>query len=157
MEEVLHTCLRQMCEKQMVFPCYQNYKESWLREFQLFNKSMICYHGTPGSKVVLNYKMKKAGREEIGYHTVSLLPVYENIYVKQFILFEDEEIVYYFQETTEDEVKTTDKNIIGNQKVCAGKYGRINEMIQMLPANRKMAMIEFAQEERLAERLFKMY
>jgi len=157
MEEVLYTCLRQMCEKQIVFPFYQNYKEAWLREFQLFNKSMICYHGTPGRKVTLNYKMKKAGREELGYHTVQLLPVYENIYVKQFVLFEDEEIIYYFQEMAENDVKTTEKSVLANNKIRAGKYGKINEMIQMSPANRKMAMIEFVQEERLAERLFKMY
>lgn len=157
MEEVLHTCMRQMCEKQIVFPFYQNYKEAWLREYQLFNKTMLCYYGMPGSKVTLNYKMKKAGREELGYHTIPILPVYENIYVKQFVLFEDEEIIYYFQETTEEGIKTSDKYVIGNQKIRAGKYGKINEMLKMLPANRKMAMIEFAQEERLAERLFKMY
>ena len=35
--------------------------------------------------------------------------------------------------------------------------GKINDMIQMSPANRKLAMVEFAQEERLAEKVFKMY
>ncbi len=157
MEEVLHECLRKMCEKQMVFPFYLNYKESWLRELQLYNKAMICYNAVPGSKVSLCYKMKKAGREELGYHTVPLLPVYENIYVKQFVLFEDEEIIYYLQETTEDETIASDRKILENQKNDAGKYGKINAMVQMLPANRKMSMIEFVQEERLAEQLFKMY
>ena len=88
---------------------------------------------------------------------IPLLPVYENIYVKQFILFEGEEIVYYFKEVNGEETITTDKMILGNKKSGAGKYGRINEMLTMAPASRKMAMVEFVQEERLAQRLFKMY
>ena len=156
-EPVLHKCMREMCEKQLVFPFYLNYKETWLRELQLYNKSMICYYATPGSKVMLYYKIRKAGREELGYHSVPLLPVYGNIFVKQFILFEEEAVVYYFQETKDGEHVTSDKMILENVKSTAGKYGRINEMIEMSPANRKLAMAEFAQEERLAKRLFKMY
>lgn len=157
MEPVLHKALREMCEKQLVFPFYQNYKEEWLRELQIYNKSMICYYAEKGSKVTLCYKKKKNGREELGYHTIPLLPVYENIYVKQFILFEEESVVYYFQEVNGENIITTDKMILENRKSSAGKYGRINEMITMAPASRKMAMVEFMQEERLAEKLFKMY
>jgi hypothetical protein len=149
--------MREMCAKQMVFPFFQNYKDAWLREFQIYNKSIICYQATPGSKVTLCYKMKKSGREELGYHTVPMLPIYENIYVKQFVLFEDEEILYYFQEVTGDENYNTDKMILENQKSNAGQYGKINDMIKMSPASRKMAMAEYIQEERLSERLFKMY
>ena len=157
MEPVIHKALRDMCEKQLVFPFYQRYKDEWIRELQLYNKSMICYQATPGSKVTLCYKMRKSGREELGYHTVPMLPVYENIYVKQFVLFEEEAIVYNFQETCGDETVSTDKLILENRKSSAGKYGKINEMIQMAPASRKMAMAEYLQEERLADRLFKMY
>ena len=157
MEPVLHKALREMCEKQLIFPFYQNYKEEWLRELQIYNKSMICYQAAPGTKVTLCYKMKKNGREELGYHIVPLLPVYENIYVKQFILFEDEAIVYYFQETNGEESVSSDKKILENKKSSAGKYGKINDMIAMAPASRKMAMAEFKQEQRLADRLFKMY
>lgn len=34
-EEILHRLLREMCEKQIIFPFYLNYKESWLREVQI--------------------------------------------------------------------------------------------------------------------------
>lgn len=40
LEDVLHQVLREMCEKQLVFPYYMNYKEEWLREVQLYNKVM---------------------------------------------------------------------------------------------------------------------
>ena len=74
-----------------------------------------------------------------------------------FVLFEEEAICYYFQETKDNETVSTDKMILENEKSNAGKYGRINSILKMSPASRKMAMAEYAQEERLAERLFKMY
>ena len=128
-----------------------------MRELQIYNKSILWYQAAPGSKVNLCYKMKKSGREELGYHTIPMLPVYENIYVKQFVLFEEEEILCYFQEMDGENTLLTEKKILKHQKSDAGKYGKINAMIAMSPASRKMAMAEFAQEERMAERLFKMY
>ena len=37
-EAVLHQLLREMCEKQIIFPAYMKYKEEWLREVQLYDK-----------------------------------------------------------------------------------------------------------------------
>ena len=158
MEPVIHQVLREMCEKQLVFPCYLNYKEEWLREVQLYNKTMILYRSTPGSKVTLCYKMRRAGRDELGYRKVPLLPVYENIYVKQFILYADEKINYYIQETIGKDVVSTEKTLLENfNRIDAGKYGKLNAMIDMPPASCKKAMMEYKEEERLAEKLFKMY
>ena len=38
-EAVLHQLLREMCEKQIIFPAYMKYKEEWLREVQLYDKT----------------------------------------------------------------------------------------------------------------------
>lgn len=59
LEDVLHQVLREMCEKQLVFPYYMNYKEEWLWEVQLYNKVMAAYRCKPGGKVRLYYKMKQ--------------------------------------------------------------------------------------------------
>ncbi len=50
MAAVLHKVLREMCEKQLVFPYYLNYPEEWLREVQLYNKVMAAYRCKPGGK-----------------------------------------------------------------------------------------------------------
>ncbi len=63
LEDVLHQVLREMCEKQLVFPYYMNYKEEWLREVQLYNKVMAAYRCKPGGKVRLYYKMKQKDRK----------------------------------------------------------------------------------------------
>ena len=48
LEDVLHYVLREMCEKQIVFPYYLKYKEEWLREVQLYDKVMIDVYKRQG-------------------------------------------------------------------------------------------------------------
>ena len=158
-EQVLHTVLREMCEKQIVFPFYLRFKEEWIREVQLHDKSMVEYQAAPGSRVKLFYKVKKGNREELGYHTEVLMPVYENLYVKQFILYSDESVTYYFQEIRGRKNITGEKQVLNNSgsAVGAGKYGKLNDMVSMSPAARHLAMLEYEEEERLAEQFFQIY
>ena len=120
---------------------------------------MIEYQAAPGSRVKLFYKVRKGKREELGYHTEVLMPVYENLYVKQFILYSDESVNYYFQEIRGKKSRTTDKLILDNRKsaVGAGKYGKLNDMACLGPAARHLAMLEYEEEESLAEQFFQTY
>lgn len=160
MEVILHQLLREMCEKQMVFPAYLGYKEEWLREVQLYNKVMVLYRCKPGKKVKLYYKMKQGEREELGYHAEAMLPMYECLYVKQFILYHDESVNYYFQETEDNKVMTTEKKDlkpIENRKPV-GKYQRLNELTAMNTSAIKLkTMLDFEEEERMADQIFKVY
>ena len=55
-------------------------------------------------------------------------------------------------------VKTTEKEVLGGQ--CGskvGKYGRLNAMIRMSPKERGNVMAAFAEEEVMAEKMFKKY
>ena len=158
-EQVLHNVLREMCEKQIIFPFYLRYKEAWLRELQLYNKSMIEYHASPGSRVKLAYKTRKGNRDELGYHTEILMPMYENLYVKQFMLYSDETVTYYFQEVKGKNIKTTQKRQLTKSERDFGtsKYGRLNAMTEMRPASRLLAMLEYEEENRMAEEFFQAY
>lgn len=160
LEDVLHQVLREMCEKQLVFPYYMNYKEEWLREVQLYDKVMAAYRCKPGGKVRLYYKMKQKDREELGYRAEAMMPVYENLYVKQFVLYNDESVNYYFQESGNGEMITTDKKTLKTDKerVFAGKYQMLNAMTDMdSDAERSKAMLEFEEEEQMADQIFKIY
>lgn len=157
-EPVLHQVLREMCEKQLVLPSYMKYKDAWLREVQLYDKAMIFYQAADGSKVQLFYKRKTEERESLGYQSEMLVPVFENLYVKQFVLYEDESVNYYIQETNGRESISTEKEVLKNESgIRAGRFGKINEMISLSPAKRKKKMIEYEEEEILAEKLFKVY
>ena len=158
MASVLHMVLREMCEKQIVLPFYLKYKSAWLREVQLHDKCMVSYQAEPGSKVKIFYKIRRAGRESLGYQTETLFPVCENIYVKQFVLYADEEVNYYFEEIRENDSVSTEKAKFRNhRRKREGKYGKLNAMIRMSPARRKQAMLDFEEEELMAQKLFKMY
>ena len=158
MAPVLHMVLREMCEKQIVLPFYLQYKSAWLREVQLHDKCMVSYQAEPGSKVKIFYKIRRAGRESLGYQTETLFPVCENIYVKQFVLYADEEVNYYFEEIRENDNVSTEKAKLRNhRRKREGKYGKLNAMIRMSPARRKQAMLDFEEEELMAQKLFKMY
>ena len=89
-----------MCERQLVFPFYMEYEESWLREAQIYDKTMVSFQASHGGRVRITYKMRRGDVEDLGYQTESLMPVYENIYVKSFVLFQDEQVRYSFCETS---------------------------------------------------------
>ena len=160
LEPVLHQVLREMCEKQLVLPCYMKYREAWLREVQLYDKAMIFYHAAPGSKVKLFYTVKSGKGESFGYRSEVLLPVFEDLYVKQFILYDDERVNYYIEETFEhtgDSVSTKKAVLRNDSKIRAGRHGRLNEIIGLGPAKRKKAMLEYEEENILAREIFKIY
>ncbi len=157
-EGVLHQVLREMCEKQLVLPCYMKYKDEWLREVQLYDKAVLSYQAAEGSKVRLFYKMKPEEEGSLGYRSEILNPVFENIYVRQFILYNDECVHYYLQETNGKKSITTEKKILKNDGcIRAGKYGRINDMTGLAFAKRRKAMIEYEEEVMLARQLFHIY
>ena len=62
------------------------------RQVQLYDKVMISYQSRPGSRVKLYHKMKQGMREGLGYQSEILMPMYENLYVKQFVLYKDESL-----------------------------------------------------------------
>lgn len=160
-EEILHNVLGQLCEKQIVFPFYLKYPDKWLREAQLYDKVMVEYHAKQGGKVRISYKMRQDDVEDLGYQSESLTPMYENIYVKDFILYQGDVVRYFFQETQEKEKKTIrqeEKILTQTRDVPAiGKYGKLNAMVSMSPAKRKQAMIDYQKEIVMAEEIFREY
>ncbi len=154
--EVLKGYLREMCEKRMIFAFYQRYPEQWLKELQMYDKCLIEYHGAPGSKVKMIYAID--GGERM---TEMLIPVYQNTYVKELILYGGERLHYYFQEENQGSVITTEikhykkKNVLNQNDT--GKYGRLNEIISLPEEERLEAMIQYKREEELADKMFPIY
>lgn len=158
LEPMLREFLREMCEKQLFFSFYLNYPETWLREVQLYDKTMIEYHAKPGSKVAISYQIRKGENESPNYHQEVLLPAYEDTYIKTLILFGDESVRYYFTETRGDDVTITDKKIYEPKPVKPiGRYGRLNDMVELKDDALSIAMTEYAAEKTLADEIFVAY
>lgn len=158
-EPVLHKYMMDMCEKQIIFPFYLNYKEKWLREMQLFDKTMVSYQAQHGGKVNLVYKMKYGEYEELGYQTEGMTPMYANIYVKDFVLFGDESVKYSFHEICEKDQASyiQEEQVLKQERVIPkiGKYGKLFAMSNMGSAERRLEMMKFEQELQFAEQIFK--
>ena len=158
LEPMLREFLREMCEKQLYFSFYLRYPESWLREVQLYDKTMIQYSARPGSKVAIFYQIRKGENDPLSFQKEVLLPAYEDTYVKSFILFEDETLRYYFEETNDDSVKVTEKRVYEPKTVKPiGRYGRLNDMSALKEEALSVAMTEYAIEKQLAEEIFAAY
>ena len=158
LEPMLREFLREMCEKQVFFSFYLNYPETWLREVQLYDKTMIEYHAKPGSKVTVSYQIRKDGNDSLNYQQEALTPAYEDTYIKTWILFGDESLRYYFTETGNGEVTVTEKHVYEPKQVKPiGRYGRLNDMVGLKEDALQIAMTEYAAELALAEDIFVAY
>ncbi len=154
--EVLRDFLRECCENGMVFAFFMQYPGEWLREVQLYDKVLVEYHADAQGKVQIVYQINRDDAEQLDYHTETMLPTYENVYVKEFILYQDERLKYYFKETDNGQVVTSRKETCEKEGSFsdAGRYGRINQMLSLNEEQRKRAMLRYQQEEELANRLF---
>lgn len=156
-ENMLLTFLRELSIRQIYFPFFLKYSREWLKELQLYDKTMVSYYAKKKGKVTFRYQLIRDGEETGEYRQEVLGPVYENVYVKSMILFEGEELRYYFVESGEDGEIRTAKSSCGkvDRKNEIGKYMRINQLIR---ENEKQELAErFAEEEQTAELLFPIY
>ena len=156
-ENMLLTFLRELSIRQIYFPFFLQYPKDWLKELQLYDKTMVAYYAKRKGKVTFRYQLIRDGEETGEYHSEVLGPVYENVYVKSMILFEGEELRYYFVESGEMSEIRTEKAVcrkVDRQKEI-GKYMRINQLIR---EGQKQELIEnFAEEEQMSELLFPIY
>ena len=156
-ENMLLTFLRELSIRQIYFPFFLQYPKDWLKELQLYDKTMVAYYAKKKGKVTFRYQLIRDGEETGEYHSEVLGPVYENVYVKSMILFEGEELRYYFVESGEMSEIRTEKAVcrkVDRQKEI-GKYMRINQLIR---EGQKQELIEnFAEEEQMSELLFPIY
>ena len=100
--------------------------------------------------------MRHGDVDELGYHSESLTPVYENIYVKEFVLYNNELVKYSFHETVGKKTISQDEKILRQERKISsiGRYGRLNAMLEMSSADRKEAMLQFEQELLMADEIF---
>lgn len=152
--EILQIYLRELCEKKMIFAFYQKYPKEWLREVQLYDKYIVEYHASSENKVKIIYQIQDGEK-----HTEGLIPVYEDTYVKEFILFSGETLQYQFKEEGKDGVILSEKFTYTQEDFTSyeGKFGRLNQISKLTKEEQLQAMIQYKREEEAAKVLFKVY
>ncbi len=159
--QILKLCMQELCEKQIYFKFYMNYGKAWLREVQLWDKTLVTYTSKFGGIVKLMYQLvvdDSETKNAVTFEEEVLLPVYDTIYVKKFLIFKNECLRCYFKEISEEgEVKSEIKEYrIDDNHHSIGKYGRLNEIISN-PTEMNERMTNYALEEMLASKMFVPY
>ena len=156
--DLLKGFLCEMCEKHVVFPFYLEYPAEVLREVQLHDKVMAAYYGEIDGKVKIHYQIATEDGETDA-KTEGLFPMYENVYVKEFVLFEGETLNYYFEEFIDEEQHLSEKASLSSRKVecVGGKFERLNLMTYMSDSEQYEEMLGFKREEHVAEAMFPIY
>ena len=109
---------------------------------------------------MLYYQLQKGETEQADYSTEVLSPMYENLYVKKFVLFANEKLKYYFKETIDGNSYRSDKETCVRQSEAGeqGRFGRINDiLLETDKKKREKRMKDYALEDACAARIFVQY
>ncbi|CUX27642.1 hypothetical protein BN3456_01003 [Clostridium sp. C105KSO13] len=157
--KTLKKFLQELCGKQIYFPFFLSYEKEWLIELQLWDKTLIEYKGQKGSRVMLYYQLQKGEFQEIDYSMEVLTPMYENLYVRKFVLFANEKLKYYFKETIDGNTYRSDKEICVKEVEIgeAGRYGCLNDMLLCEGEEKENKMKAYAAEDAIAVHMFEQY
>lgn len=154
--DFLYQFMQECCEKGLVFPFYMKYPQDWIRKLQLHDKSFVSYRSEMNGKVEIVYQIQRNQEESIEYRRETLHPVYENLYVKEFVLYQGEVLRYFFVEHTDEQEIVGDKALCHPQSgdLTIGRYGRLNALLAVSKEEQREAMIRYKQEDELANRMF---
>lgn len=97
-------------------------------KYHLYDKSFVEYHAEPGRKIVIHFSL-----DGEHYKQALLNEVYDGIYVREFILFFGESVLYYMTEQGKKEDKVTESACLNCRNVpeeeCHGRYEMLNDML----------------------------
>ena len=149
----------EMCEKHLIFPFYLSYPREWLREVQLYDKVLVEYRGQIDGKTKICYRIQNENLFTDDYHAEAILPMYDNVYVKEFVLYEKETLEYYFEEMKEEQQLVSEHAVCQKERIVYedGKYGRLNMIALLSKEKQYEAMLSCKQEEQVVQELFQVY
>ena len=89
----------------------------------------------------------------------TLLPIYDGVYVKEFVLYEGETLEYYFVEDSKDKQIVSEKATCRKEHIIYedGKYGRLNLISRLSKEKQYESMLHYRKEEQVAEEIFVTY
>ena len=159
MEALLQEYFAEMSRKRLVFPFYLQYPAKWLKEAQSYDKVMVDYRSLLGGKVKIVYRILQSDEMAGEEYAETLLPIYDGVYVKEFVLYEGETLEYYFVEDSKDKQIVSEKARCRKENIIYedGKYGRLNLISRLSKEKQYESMLHYRKEEQVAEEIFVTY
>lgn len=132
----------------VIMPFFKDYKGKVELSELLFNKYYVTYRTAKNKRVMIHYYIDRSdeGGNEENYITEQMQDMFEGIYVKEFMLFSHEELLYYITEDSSEEEKASD-SIEAGEVACQSqdmdtKFDLINLMITSLHMQEETTLID---------------
>ena len=124
--------------------------QAWQIEDKLFVQEQL----RPDSRVILHYRRQEAGAEPGDWISEPMRNMYEGIFVKEFLLFYGETLVWYLSILEDGEIRRTDEQICTLEEPdTAGttKYSLLNRMLEARAMKDHRQWREAAEKYRLQD------
>ncbi|MSS63508.1 DUF5717 family protein [Velocimicrobium porci] len=155
-----------MIEKGIVLPFFCEFKGKIMVPYEIQDKYYVEYKCNPNKKVVINYRLDGSTLGE--FATEVMKPVYNGIFVKDFVLFYNEVLQYYIVEEENDSLKSPCRQITESVSATMDNmteekeltsYNIINDMLMAREMQDEKTMLElmktYIKREYVGENVFK--
>ena len=124
--------IQSFIEKDMLFPFMKRFDGIVELPKELYIKSYLIYRSESGHHVDAHYYLRGPKRPET--HSERMREYFAGYYVKDFVLFDDDELVYYVTDEFEGETKRVEEKDLPLETYLKGskdsRYAMINQLLK---------------------------
>lgn len=130
-EDVLTEVMNSFAKQDMLFPFMKDFEGVLALPKEMYIKSFLTYRSNAGHHVDVHYYRK--GRKRPDTHTERMREYFSGYYVKDFVLFADEELQFYITDEEDGEVKRVEGACLKLEPCLKGaadsRFAMINQLL----------------------------
>ncbi len=132
--EYIREFLEYMVSKNIFFSYFKEFMEDGSIEMNRFiDKTFIEYKSAPGKRVMIHYIVERDDLSSGEYQTREMQDMYGGVYVKSFILFFGENLLYYITEEENGDEQLTQSGSISksdiSRDITTSRFNEINDIV----------------------------
>ena len=146
-EEYVQDSLEYYVHAGIHFEFFQKFDSALIRALQIHDKTIIEYRTNPQAKVSLCYYIEHLNGEKSSEMTEPMLNMYEGIFIKEFVLFYGDRLVYRVLEEMKGMEKKTEKKVRELNKTGETDRNTCYELLNRISGSLSENQEEKAREE----------
>lgn len=142
--EISKDIIDAMCSKNKMFGFFNSFSKYFKLPCSLKDKTFVEYHTFADSKVFIHYKLETGSLEDKEYQVAEMNSVYSGAFVKDFILFYGEKLIYYITEEKNGETSVNESKSLSKEDEGLtsdnSRYGMLNDMMVCADMNEESTL-----------------
>lgn len=145
----------------IVLPFFKGFKDSFDLPLTVYDKVYVEHKTNPKHSVSIMYAVVDEATTEPKFITENLDPMFDGLFVKDFMLFYNEVLVYYIKEydgTKESISEQKQVRVANKEQVADSRYMRINQMLVSYEMRQRETLLEqmkhFVKDEYVMQEVF---